>query len=74
MNQTIAVSASDLMGPEPRGFFAGPIAVMASKLGIAPQEFKPIRDGRNDFEIPGWGDFSAEEAEAVLAALGAQNV
>ena len=64
-----AFASSDL-----EGFFAGPIAVMASKLGIAPREFKPIRDGRNDFDIPDWDKFSPEEAEAVLAALGAQNV
>lgn len=64
-----AFASSDL-----EAFFAGPIAVMASKLKIEPKEFKPIRDGRNDFEIPDWEHFSSEEAEAVLAALGAQNV
>lgn len=55
-------------------YFAGPIAVASSMLGVDRVTFKPMtKDGRNDLDVDGWADMSEARREAVLYALGAAN-
>lgn len=55
-------------------FYAGPIAVITHRLGIARDQFLPIVGGRNDFRIERWAELSSNSREALLAAIGAVNV
>lgn len=56
------------------GYFAGPIAVGASRLAVDRASFKPMtKEGRNDIEVDGWEDMSEVRREAVLYAMGAAN-
>jgi hypothetical protein len=55
-------------------YFAGPISVMAAKLGMVRTAVLPMtRQGRNDMDVEGWDDMSEVKREAVLCALGAVN-
>jgi hypothetical protein len=55
-------------------YFAGPIAVGSSMLGVDSATFKPMtKDGRNDMDVDGWANMSEARREAVLYALGAAN-
>jgi hypothetical protein len=64
-----AFASSDLAG-----FYAGPIAVITSRLGVEKDQFKPAIAGENSFDIESWEEMSANAREALLAALGAVNV
>lgn len=57
-----------------KGFYAGPIAVIARRLGVDRTRFLPMVAGENDLEIEGWGALSNKSREALLAAIGAANV
>lgn len=57
-----------------KGFYAGPIAVIARRLGIERNRFLPIADGENQFEIEGWDTLNRNAREALMAAIGAANV
>tara|TARA_R110002033_G_scaffold145020_1_gene182860 strand:- start:2128 stop:2583 length:456 start_codon:yes stop_codon:yes gene_type:complete len=54
-------------------YFVGHIAVISAILNVDKTEFKPIIDGRNDFDIEGWSAMTKERREAVLTAIGAVN-
>jgi hypothetical protein len=55
-------------------FYAGPIAIIAHRLGVDRTRFKPMVAGENDFDIEGWEGMPGNSREAVLAAIGAANV
>lgn len=57
-----------------KGFYAGPIAVIAHRLGIDRTRFKPMVAGDNDLQVQGWADMASNAREAVLAAIGAARV
>lgn len=57
-----------------KGFYAGPIAVIAHKLGVDRTRFKPMVAGDNDLQVDGWAGLSGNSREALLAAIGAANV
>jgi hypothetical protein len=63
-----AFASSDLMS-----YFVGQIATIERLLGIGKGVFKPMIGGTNTLEIEGWGDMSADQREAMLAAIGALN-
>lgn len=54
-------------------YFAGHIAIISTILDIEKTDFKPIVEGRNDFDIEGWDEMTKERREAVLSAIGAVN-
>lgn len=55
-------------------YFAGPISVMAAKLGMARTAVLPmIKQARNDLDVEGWDQLSEARREAVLCAIGAVN-
>jgi hypothetical protein len=64
-----AFASSDL-----RGYLAGPIATIASRVKVERDAVKRMVAGHNQLEIEGWADFDENEREAVLAAIGAGNV
>ena len=57
-----------------KGFYAGPIAIIAHRLGIDRTRFKPMVAGENDLGVDGWADMATNSREALLAAIGAANV
>lgn len=57
-----------------KGFYAGPIAVIAFRIGIDRTRFKLMVAGENDLAIESWNDLSGNSREALLAAIGAANV
>ncbi|MDF2186169.1 hypothetical protein O1O06_15605 [Grimontia hollisae] len=59
-----------------KGYFQGTLTTIASKLGEDKTRLSTlIKDGTADFErVEEWNQFSDKQKEAILAALGAQNV
>lgn len=65
-----AFASSDLSG-----YFAGPIATIAKRVGVERTAIKKmVDDGSNHFDIEGWDKLSDKQREAVLTAIGAANV
>ena len=56
------------------GFYAGPIAIISRRLGIDRARFKPMVAGANDLNIGNWENMQPNAREALLAAIGAENV
>ncbi|CAE6766035.1 hypothetical protein R69927_05648 [Paraburkholderia domus] len=55
-------------------YFVGQIASISAKANIERTDFKQIVAGDKDFaEVENWKEHSAEEREAILTAIGAQN-
>ncbi len=63
-----AFASSDLVS-----YFVGPIATIERLLGIDRGGFKPMIAGTNTLEIENWENMSADNREAMLAAMGALN-
>lgn len=55
-------------------YFAGPIATIASKLGVDRTSIKKMVGGDNILNIENWGSHSEKDREAILTAKGAANV
>lgn len=56
-------------------YYQGAMATIASKVGIPSAEFKRrIKGEREQPDIEGWNEFSEKSREAILTAMGAQNV
>lgn len=57
-----------------KAYFAGQIATISAKAGIARTDFKEIVSGDKYFpDVENWGSHTAEEREAILTAIGARN-
>ena len=55
-------------------YYVGQISSIAARVGIARVDFKRYVDGHADCDlVENWDQFSSDEREAVLAALGARN-
>lgn len=58
-----------------QAYYQGPLATVASKHSINKTQLKKHIKNEDDFvRIDDWCDFSEKEREAILVAIGAQNV
>ena len=53
-----------------KGFYAGPIAIIAHRLGIDRARFKPMVAGENDLGVDGWADMPTDPRCPVTSAHG----
>jgi len=56
---------------EIKSYYTGAISSIASKLGIATDQFKPAVAGEDILGIEDWKTFSKETREAILASISA---
>ncbi|MBF4281105.1 hypothetical protein EAY27_28930, partial [Vibrio anguillarum] len=57
-----------------QSYFRGTIVTIASLLERRSREIKPLIDGTQTIEhLDEWADYSKEERESILAAMGAKN-
>lgn len=55
-------------------YFAGQIALISAKAGIARTDFKKFVSGEESFDrVENWETLSPEEREALLTAIGAEH-
>jgi hypothetical protein len=55
-------------------YFVGQISSISARVGIPRTDFKPLVSGEKVFDrVENWDEFSAEEREAILSAIGAAN-
>lgn len=56
-------------------YYQGAIATIASKVGEAKSAMKPLIAGTQTFrELEDWDAFNSKQREAILVAVGAENV
>jgi hypothetical protein len=57
-----------------RKYFIGQISSISARVGFPRTDFKLLVSGEKDFAlVENWSQFSAEEREAILSAVGASN-
>lgn len=55
-------------------YFVGQISSISARVGIPRTDFKLFVSGQKQFEsVEAWAEFSDEEREAILSAIGAVN-
>lgn len=57
-----------------QGYFAGPIATIAARLGMERSDFKPHVEGHLEYPLEDWPNMSPIEREAALCAVAAARV
>lgn len=56
-------------------YYQGPLATIASKVGMNKTALKQlIKDATQYDQVDDWSDYSEKEREAILVAMGAENV